>query len=61
MNDLVVGLGIALVMEGLLWALLPHVARRMVFDMARLEDGQVRGVAWMAVAAGCLLVWMVRG
>ena len=61
MNDLVAGLGIALVFEGLLWALRPDLGRRMVREMASLEDGRLRGFAWLVVAVGCLLVWLVRG
>lgn len=61
MTDLVAGLGIALVLEGLLWALLPETARRMVFEMANLPERQVRLVAWAVVAAGCVLVALTRG
>lgn len=61
MTDLVAGIGIALVIEGLLWALAPNTGKRMVADMSRLPEGQLSAVAWMVVAAGCLLVWLARG
>jgi uncharacterized protein YjeT (DUF2065 family) len=61
MTDLIAGIGIALVLEGLLWALLPDAARRMVFEMANMAEGQLRSVAWIVVAAGCILVWLARG
>ena len=61
MLDLVAGLGIALVLEGLLWALAPEFARRIVSDLARLQPERLVPVAWAAVALGCLLVWLVRG
>ncbi|HPG90052.1 MAG TPA: DUF2065 domain-containing protein [Hyphomicrobium sp.] len=61
MTDLIAGFGIALVLEGLLWALLPDTARRMLFDMANLGERQLRQVAWAIVGAGCLLVWLTRG
>lgn len=61
MSDLLAGLGIALVLEGLLWALLPGVARRMVREMSAMDDAQLRGAAWLFVIGGCLLVWLVRG
>lgn len=61
MNDLVAGLGIALVIEGLLWALAPQTGKRMMAEMAKLDDGQLSIVAWVVVAAGCLLVFAVRG
>lgn len=61
MNDLIAGIGIALVIEGLLWGLAPDVGRRMVADMASLPERQIRGIAWVVVTVGCALVWLVRG
>ncbi len=61
MTDLIAGLGIALVLEGLLWALAPGLAQRMIADLSRLAEGQLRAVAWGVVGAGCLLVWLTRG
>jgi uncharacterized protein len=61
MSDLVAGLGIALVLEGLLWALAPGMARRMISEMSSIAESQLRAVAWIVVAAGCVLVWLTRG
>lgn len=61
MTDLVAGLGIALVLEGLLWALAPDAARRMITELANMAESQLRAVAWVVVAAGCFLVWLTRG
>ncbi|MEQ1653480.1 MAG: DUF2065 domain-containing protein [Hyphomicrobium sp.] len=61
MTDLAAGLGIALVLEGLLWALAPGAAKRMVAEMDTLGEGQLRAVAWGVVALGCVLVWLTRG
>jgi uncharacterized protein len=61
MNDLIAGLGIALVLEGLLWALAPETARRMISEMSSLAEGQLRTFAWIIVVAGCVLVWLARG
>jgi uncharacterized protein len=61
MNDLVAGFGIALVLEGLLWALAPETARRMIAEMSNLAENQLRSFAWIIVAAGCVLVWLTRG
>ena len=61
MNDLVAGLGIALVLEGLLWALAPDAARRMIAEMSSLAESQLRSFAWIIVVAGCVLVWLTRG
>jgi uncharacterized protein len=61
MSDLIVGLGIALVFEGLLWALAPDAARRMLRELSSVDNSRLRPVAWGAVAAGLFLVWAVRG
>lgn len=61
MSDLVAGLGIALVLEGLLWALAPDAARRMVAEIASIPNGRIQLGALAAVAAGVAIVWLVRG
>lgn len=61
MTDLLAGLGIAIVLEGMLWALAPDFARRMVREMAALEGRQLQGGAWGMVAIGLFLVWLTRG
>lgn len=61
MNDLLAGLGIALVLEGLLWALAPETARRLISELSEMAEGQLRAVAWLIVAAGAILVWFARG
>jgi uncharacterized protein YjeT (DUF2065 family) len=61
MNDLLAGLGIALVIEGLFWALAPDAARRVVTDIASRNNGQVQAAALAAVAAGVFFVWLARG
>ncbi len=61
MSDLVAGLGIALVLEGLLWALAPNAARRMVTELSGIPNSTLQVGALAAVAGGVLLVWLVRG
>ncbi len=61
MTDLIAGLGIAIVLEGMLWALAPDFARRMVREMDRLKGKQLQAAAWGLVAFGLLLVWLTRG
>lgn len=61
MSDLLAGLGIALVLEGLLWALAPDTARRVVTDIAGRGDGPIQTFALIAVAAGVFFVWLARG
>lgn len=60
MNDLLAGLGIAIVLEGLLWAVAPGLGRRIVRDLASLPAGQLAAFAWVMVATGLVLVWIAR-
>ncbi|HVZ03205.1 DUF2065 domain-containing protein [Hyphomicrobium sp.] len=61
MSDLLAGLGIALVLEGLLWALAPDTARRVVTDIANRGNGPIQTFALIAVAMGVFFVWLARG
>ena len=61
MNDLVVGLGLVLVIEGLLWALVPNLAARLLEAAANVPQNTLRIAGWSSVLAGLLLVWIIRG
>jgi uncharacterized protein YjeT (DUF2065 family) len=61
MSDLVVGVGLVLVIEGLLWALAPRFAARLLEVAAATPEPMLRRAGWIAVAAGAALVWLVRG
>ncbi len=61
MSDLLTGLGVALVLEGLLWAVAPDTARRVVAEIAGLANGRIQAGAVAAVACGVFVVWLARG
>ena len=61
MNDLVVGFGLVLVIEGMLWALVPNLAERLLVAIAEVPQSALRIAGWSAVAIGLGLVWLVRG
>jgi hypothetical protein len=61
MNDLLVACGLVLVIEGLLWAVAPQFGRHLLATAAATPDGQLRTAGWVAVAAGAIIVWLVRG
>jgi uncharacterized protein len=61
MSDLAVGIGLVLVIEGLLWALAPGFGRRMLDAAAQMPESNLRTAGAAAVAAGVLIVWLVRG
>lgn len=51
-------LGVALVLEGLIWALAPAGMRRAMRLLLRETDPALRAVGLAAVAAGLFLVWL---
>lgn len=61
MSDLIVGAGLVLVFEGLMWALAPDMARRLLEIASETPAATLRTSGWVAVAAGLILVWLVRG
>lgn len=61
MDDLIVGLGLVLVIEGLLWALFPQMARSMLEAIDDVPENTMRFIAIGAIAIGVLIVWFVRG
>jgi len=61
MKDLCTALGLVLVIEGIMWAAFPALARRLLEAMAVAPEQQVRLLGVMAVAAGVTIVWLLRG
>jgi uncharacterized protein len=61
MDDLVVGFGLVLVIEGLLWAVAPRFGFRMLKAAVAITEEKLRIGGAAAVAIGVLVVWLVRG
>lgn len=61
MSDLLVGVGLVLVIEGLVWALAPRYATRLLEIAAATPERVLRRAGWVAVAVGAAIVWVVRG
>ena len=61
MRDVVVALGLVLVIEGLLWATSPRLARRLLEAMATTSEQTLRLSGVIAIGIGVALVWLVRG
>ncbi|MGE0627320.1 MAG: DUF2065 domain-containing protein [Hyphomicrobiaceae bacterium] len=61
MGDLIVGLGLVLVIEGLIWALAPSFGMRLLAAAVSTPYQMLRLAGALSVAAGVLLVWIVRG
>ena len=60
MQDILLALGLVLVIEGLLYALVPGRLRQMMEVIRRMSDEQLRIAGAGALAAGVLIVWLVR-
>lgn len=61
MSDLAVGIGLVLVIEGLIWALVPAAGIRMLIAAASTPQPALRLAGLAAVALGVGIVWLVRG
>jgi uncharacterized protein YjeT (DUF2065 family) len=61
MNDLLVAFGLVLVIEGSLWALSPSLGRKLLQATADAPEQALRMVGLLAVTAGVLVVWFMRG
>ncbi|MFM8745716.1 MAG: DUF2065 domain-containing protein [Aestuariivirga sp.] len=60
LDDLLTALGLVLVIEGCLYALVPSKLRAMMLSMQSLTDDQLRLGGIAAMALGVLAVAMVR-
>ena len=58
--DLLTALGLVLVIEGLLYALVPAHLKAMMTAVQNLSDDQLRIGGVAAMAAGVAVVWLVR-
>jgi uncharacterized protein YjeT (DUF2065 family) len=60
-RDLVVALGLVLVIEGAIYALIPERAQIFMKTAAGLAPGILRRGGIAAVAVGFVVVWLARG
>lgn len=58
--QILTALGLVLVIEGLLYALVPGHLKRMLLSMRELTDDQLRVGGLSAIALGVVIVWLVR-
>jgi hypothetical protein len=61
MSDLLVAFGLVLVIEGLIWAAAPRLGMRLLALAAQTPEQVLRTAGAAAVAAGVIVVWLVRG
>jgi uncharacterized protein len=58
-KDLVLGVGLVAIVEGLMLALAPARMREALETIARMDPDRRRTVGLLAVTVGIALVWMV--
>ena len=61
MNDLIVAVGLVMVIEGLLWAAAPQLGLKLLAAAAHMPVHALRTAGVAAVAAGFVIVWLMRG
>jgi uncharacterized protein len=61
MRDLIVGGGLVLVIEGLLWTAAPGLARRLLEAAAEAPESTLRLTGAATALGGLVVVWLVRG
>jgi len=61
MTDFVAAIGLVLVIEGVMFAAFPGMARRAMAVMLESPEASLRTSGMVAAVAGLLIVWLVRG
>lgn len=61
MTDLLAALGLAIALEGIVYALFPTAMQRMMASVLTQAPGRLRIGGLFAAATGVMLVWLVRG
>jgi len=61
MSDLVTALGLMLVLEGVLYALLPGGMKNVMRSALETPEQTLRIAGLAVAAAGLFLVWIIRG
>lgn len=61
MSDFLVGLGLVLVIEGLVFAAFPASAKRAVAAVLDTPDTALRVLGLGSAVVGLVVVWLIRG
>ena len=60
LDNVLTALGLVLVIEGLLYALVPAQLKAMMLSVQKLSDDQLRIAGVAAMATGVVAVWLVH-
>jgi len=61
MSDFLTAIGLVLVIEGLLYAAVPSVAKRMAIDVSEMPEQVLRTIGTVVLCIGVGIVWIIRG
>jgi uncharacterized protein YjeT (DUF2065 family) len=61
MADFLVALGLVLVLEGLMFAAMPAMAKRAMTNAIETPDATLRMIGIVSAILGVVAVWLVRG
>ena len=61
MSDFIAALGLVLVVEGLVYAGFPGMAKRLATEVLGTPENALRIAGLAAIVAGVGIVWLVRG
>ena len=61
MNELAIGFGLFLVLEGLLYAAFPGGVKRIAMELPNIPDSTLRNFGIIAMMIGVAIVWLVKG
>lgn len=61
MEDFLAALGLVLVLEGLVYGGTPGLAKRLAAEVTQMPESALRTGGLIAMAAGVIIVWLVRG
>jgi uncharacterized protein YjeT (DUF2065 family) len=59
-SDLVIALGLALAIEGILFAAFPEAVKRAMLDAAQTPSERMRIVGIGSATLGVVIIWVVR-
>ena len=60
MTTILLALGLVCVVEGLIWALMPRMLRRMAEELPKIDDQTLRIIGVVVLAAGTGLVFLSK-
>jgi uncharacterized protein YjeT (DUF2065 family) len=61
MSDFLVAIGLAIAIEGILYALFPEGMKRMLMQVLSMPQSAIRTTGITIAMIGVLIVWLVKG